>query len=455
VVIHEKQSTNQDARSRAIVLLAAWILFAFAGFDTWTLVPLTIGVAVLALLQRPSIAAAPNTILDLALISCLAVVALQLVPLTPTVRANLAPGAVAFDRTLRFAGPTTAAGNAPASLEPGATRFALLLGATVVALFWTARDLFARGGLRAAVRGIAWIGLVLAPVAIVTHSISPKLIYGVWAPYARTAQPYGPFVNRNDLACWLAMAIPLTIGYIIARVESRASRTIVSAVDATALWLAASVFLMLASLLGSASRSGLAGLAVAILWLIALSNRSLTPRRLAGIGIALVLLLAVAATFADLNLLLNKAGALDDGINRRQIVWRFTWTMIRDFWPAGAGLGAFQQAILLYPQPFPLFYVNHAHNQYLQLAAEGGLFLIVPAAIAIVAGAVLTARRLRLDRTPVFWMRAGAASGIAGMLVHSLSETTLRMPANAVLFAILAAIALHEGTDAQQRRATH
>lgn len=401
---------------------------------------------------RPPVVAAPNTTLDLALIACLAVVALQLVPLPPALRASVAPGAVVFDHTLRFAGVTTAAGSAPASLETGATRFALILGCTVVLLFWTARALFAAGGLRTAARGIAWVGLVLAIVAIVTHSLSPKLLYGVWTPYARTAQPYGPFVNRNDLATWLVMAIPLTIGYIVARLASRPSRDIASALDATALWLTASVCLMLGSLLGAASRSGLTGFAVAMIGFALFANRSLTRRRAAAIGVALVVLLFAAATFADLDLLLTKAGALGDGINRREIVWRFTWTMVRDFWPAGVGLGAFQHAILLYPQPFPLFYINHAHNQYLQFAAEGGLFLVVPAAIAIAAGVALTARRMRADHSPVFWIRAGAASGMTGVLVHSLSETTFRMPANAVLFAILAAIALHEGADAQRRR---
>jgi hypothetical protein len=438
------------------VALAAWILFAFAGFEAWTLIPFTIGVIVLALVQRPRIAAAPYRVLDLALGACLLVVALQLVPLTPALRERLAPGAVAFDRTLRFAGVAVGAGvSEPASLESGATRYALILGGTVVLLFWTARALFAHGGTRAAARGIAWVGLVLAPVTIVTHSISPKLIYGIWTPYARTAQPYGPFVNRNDLACWLVMAIPLTIGYIVARVESRSSRNIASAFDATALWLAASVCLMVAALLGSASRSGLAGFAVAIGYLAAASHRSLTPRRVGAVAAGFVVLLALAASFANLDLLAHKAGAIGDGIARREIVWRFTWTMIRDFSPAGVGLGAFQHGILLYPQPFPLFYINHAHNQYLQFAAEGGLFLIVPAAVALAAAAVLLTRQAGAEWTPAFWIRAGAISGLLGMLVHSLWETTFRMPANAALFAILAAIALHESVHAHHTRPDH
>ena len=44
----------------------------------------------------------------------------------------------------------------------------------------------------------------------------------------------------------------------------------------------------------------------------------------------------------------------------------------------------------------------------------------------------------------MFWVRAGAASGLAAVLVQSIWETGLTLPANAVLFAILAGIALHD-----------
>jgi hypothetical protein len=44
----------------------------------------------------------------------------------------------------------------------------------------------------------------------------------------------------------------------------------------------------------------------------------------------------------------------------------------------------------------------------------------------------------------VFWARAGAACGMLGIVCQSVWDTALRLPANAVLFAILAAVALHE-----------
>ena len=46
----------------------------------------------------------------------------------------------------------------------------------------------------------------------------------------------------------------------------------------------------------------------------------------------------------------------------------------------------------------------------------------------------------------MFWMRAGAVSGLAAVAVQSVWEVGLRMPANAVLFAIVAAVATYETT---------
>ena len=41
-------------------------------------------------------------------------------------------------------------------------------------------------------------------------------------------------------------------------------------------------------------------------------------------------------------------------------------------------------------------------------------------------------------------MRAGAVSGLIAVAVQSIWETGLRVPANGMLFAVLAAIALHD-----------
>jgi len=69
---------------------------------------------------------------------------------------------------------------------------------------------------------------------------------------------------------------------------------------------------------------------------------------------------------------------------------------------------------------------------------------MIPAAVAILTGIRQIVLRLRRDDSTIFWIRVGAASGMVAAAVQSVWETGLRMPANAALFALLAAIALHD-----------
>jgi hypothetical protein len=62
----------------------------------------------------------------------------------------------------------------------------------------------------------------------------------------------------------------------------------------------------------------------------------------------------------------------------------------------------------------------------------------------------MASRSLRRDVSSDHLIRAGACAGIAGVLVQSIWETGLTMPANALLFAMLAAIAIF---DAEPRTA--
>ena len=92
------------------------------------------------------------------------------------------------------------------------------------------------------------------------------------------------------------------------------------------------------------------------------------------------------------------------------------------------------------PRPFSI--VN-AHNHYLQLAAEGGALVTIPCVVALAGFLLLFRRRMANDTSSNVLVRAGAGAGIAAVLVQSIWETGLRMPANAMLCAVLAAIAIH------------
>ena len=400
----------------------------------------------LAIIVRPTIAR--RELLDGALWCCLGLTALQLLPLPLPVRSALTPNRAAVEAQLVF-NPSS---GGPLTLDPMATARALAVGIALVLIFLSARALFERQeGLRNVCRGIAWVGLLLAAEAFIQRALSPSLIYGVWRPadLASNILPWGPFINRNDFAAWLLMAIPLTLGYMLMRINSvrGSSDPWIDAdrlIDPRLILLLASTCVMTGAILASLSRSGVLSLAIALIGFIILARTRLGGTRLSLLAGAVGVLLIAGATYVNLPALLTRLHeAWPSGLGGRLAVWRDTWPIVRDFAATGVGVGAYAQAMLVYQQTNRLLFFNHAHNEFLQIVAEGGVLLGIAAALVLMIAANRTAAMLRADRSSVFWARAGAACGLLGVACQSVWDTALRMPANAVLFAILAAVALH------------
>jgi O-antigen ligase len=198
------------------------------------------------------------------------------------------------------------------------------------------------------------------------------------------------------------------------------------------------------------SRAGMLGAGIGLLTLILVGQGRLGGRGgawlIAGLGVMVVL----ASAYANLgSLAMRMTETTELGEWGRPAIWRDSWRMASDFRLTGVGAGAFQHAMLFYQQGSRLFFFNHAHDEYLQIIAEGGVLLAVPAAIALLAAVALMARRLRRDHTAMFWIRSGAIAGVIAVAVQSVWDTGLRTPANGVLFAVIAAIAIHDPRSAQ------
>lgn len=434
---------------QALLALVGWSLFAFAGAYRWTLVPIMAAVLIAALRVRPRVGAGRHRLLDILALISVTAVAGQLVPMPALVRRQLSPEGERARLSLLVEADRSLA--TPFSLDPAATAWSLATAVTLLLVFWVARDTFERGGIRRVCRGVAWFGLALAALVFVQRAVSPHHIYGFWAPITRTAvpSPFGPYVNRNDFAAWLLLAIPLVMGYSMARVASKADGRRVTAViesvlDARAILLSGAVVLMTAALVASLSRSGLVGIGVGLCLLGLAGRRRLGAAGTSAFALSMVGLLLVATQYTNMTALAFRLGdSLPADVDGRVAIWRETWPMARDFLGVGVGVGAFERGMLVYQQSPRLLFFNHAHNEYLQVLAEGGLLVTVPTVATLLVGGWLAWRRLRRDESSVFWIRAGAMSGMAAIAVQSIWDTALRMPANGMLFAIVAAVALH------------
>jgi O-antigen ligase len=211
------------------------------------------------------------------------------------------------------------------------------------------------------------------------------------------------------------------------------------------MWLTTAVGFMSAALVVGLSRSGLVAAAAGLASLWALSSARMHGRGRAWLLAGLLAVAVIAAAYANTNALSARVSeTINLGLGGRSAIWRETWPMIEDFWLTGVGPGAYERGMVVYQQSPRVVYFNHAHNEYVQLLAEGGVLLAIPAIVIVIAGAWRIRRRLGADRTPIYWVRAGAVSGLVAVAIQSVWETGLRVPANGMLFAVLSAIALHD-----------
>ena len=123
----------------------------------------------------------------------------------------------------------------------------------------------------------------------------------------------------------------------------------------------------------------------------------------------------------------------------------------------GTGLNTYGTATIFYQTVNLDQHFAQAHNDYLQLLAEGGVLVGIPA-IIVITSVVWTVRR-RFRETPAgssgHWIRIGAVTGILAIALQEISDFSLQMPGNAVLFAVLLAIAVRPSIDASTRLHGH
>jgi O-antigen ligase len=381
-------------------------------------------------------------------------VALQLVPLPLEAVTKLNANAIdllrRFDLAFAFnPGPHAV------SVWPAATRIGLGLLAALALLMVGTTRLISVAGARRLIEMIIITGVGLAIVGIVQRPLYTGKIYGFWISQ-EGGSPFGPFVNKNHFAGWMLMTVPVALGYLCAGIAKSlrgvkpewhyrllwfsspgANKLIMAALGITVMGLALALTL---------SRSGISalGVALAITGWFALSRLEGPSRKLIALGY-LVLLSTLVLGWVGLDTVVSHFAEPDWGqLGGRRGAWVDAVATFRRHWLTGTGLNTYQVVNLIYQQHDKASFVSSAHNDYLQLAAEGGFLLIVPILLCILVFARDVRRRFREDgQSSSYWLRAGAVTGLVAIGLQETVEFSLQIPGNAALFAVVCAIALH------------
>jgi O-antigen ligase len=332
------------------------------------------------------------------------------------------------------------------SLDPAATEYALYSLLPATALFLATLFMPARG------RTLLMLVLVVLAVANVLLGMA-QLEGGTASPLrfyrpTNADQAVGLFANRNHMAGFLAMVLPLVqVGTGRAVVERIGGRTVSPLLVVAGCAL---VVLVVVGIALTGSRAGVLLGAIAVLGSLplALSGQGKRSGAKRVLVVALAFAIMLAMQYSLLGALHRMAApTLEDGRLRYAVN---TIQAAREYLPLGSGLGTFREVYPPFESAPGRYIVNHAHNDYAELLLEGGVPALVLIAVAWLAwtrqGLALWRDRKRDDeygdREALLVRTTWFAASLA--LLHSFADFPLRTTAGMAAFAVLAAIAFSE-----------
>jgi O-antigen ligase len=456
----------------AVGLLLAFGAVAIGGFPSWAAAPVLVfglTTGVLGFLEpnplQTRFSVRDYAALFVAAVLLLLAITVQLIPLPVQFVARVSPASteVQYERLLALADrrdpllvPSIAAdAPRPLSIAPSRTRLALAgVVAFVVFLFGAARG-FSKVGVRRLSRAILILGVAVTFIGIYRIANGNVSIYGLYVPLS-PARESAPFINRNHQAGWLAMVLGIGLGALAGEV-ARGMRGVPPTWRDRLLWLSSkqanvaalilfSSVIMAIGILTTQSRSGAAALATVFVVMIGWSLRKQPTRiRRRVLGISLLVIMLGVISFAGEGVARRLATTSWQRMDGRVAIWQDTIRIARTFWLTGSGFNTYGVAMLKYQTVKDSFRYIEAHNDYLQLAAEGGFLVGIPATLFAIVLMLTIYRRFQegLDDTRTYWLRVGAVAGICAIAVQSVTEFTLQMSGAFAMFATLLAIAIH------------
>lgn len=285
---------------------------------------------------------------------------------------------------------------------------------------------------------LAVYGFALAAFALV-QGIAPngKLLWirqprlGGWI--------YGPYVNHNHYAGLMELLIPIPLILSLSHMIHEKERT---AAGVAAAVMVGTIFL-------SGSRGGMIAIFVELVAfaVVLLRQKKVSYRIALAVSAFAIVLVSILVWVGGKELTTRVSSISTEARTEisggmRLSIDRDSLHMFRQKPLLGWGLGTFP---IVYPEFrtfYTNFFVNEAHNDYLQLLAEMGVLGFGLMLWFLVVLYRRAARKIGNWTTDVSSAVTLACTlGLTGILVHSLFDFNLQIPANAAIFYVFCSIA--------------
>jgi putative inorganic carbon (HCO3(-)) transporter len=280
---------------------------------------------------------------------------------------------------------------------------------------------------------------------------------GLWQYFGGTEERtrWGTYANHNHYAGFLEMALPFAVMYPVAvlrRAHSRWHSSVAPALAASGVWALAVLFFV--GIILSFSRMGFIAtlsslLVMSILVLGTMQLRWVKGsrrRRWVGVGMVAALVLAGFVFLPPEKLVQRFAKFVSaDGLTSegRTDLWVEAIPLIRAYPLFGCGLGGYETAFSRFKISGVLVTDDFAHNDYLQLLAELGLLgFVIGAALAFSVVRMASRSAVNTSDPEARYFAVACAGALSTIALHSLADFNLYIPANAMLLAWIAGMAV-------------
>jgi O-antigen ligase len=270
----------------------------------------------------------------------------------------------------------------------------------------------------------------------------------------------GTFINRNYLAGYLLMVIPLSVGFLFSREATQMNRFMgwrhwLSSLDGKTLLIGFSVIVMILGLLFTASRMGILSLLLSFSLISFLFRNPEKGKRSSKTVVLIFGLALLWAAWIGLDAVISRFFSVSEGFEDRWKVWVNTFQIFKDFPILGSGLGTFVQVFPMYRSFHITGLMTHAENDFLQLASDVGLLgigLLLVTFLFVLFKGVSRIRSMSYEN-PKRYIGIGGLIGILALMFHSLVERNIQVPSNAFLYTFIWALVLKISTkvDGQTR----
>lgn len=238
----------------------------------------------------------------------------------------------------------------------------------------------------------------------------------------------GFFANRNHMATLLLISIPFSVALIARAMVLDRKRGVPLIIVAGAM--------LPVIFAGIAINGSLAGvvLSVPVLFASALLLPGASRFRAWGFSAVAVTLIAALLYLTNSPVQAELAGTDTASFTSRAEIWNVSLSAVGALFPVGSGFGTFELVYRAFEDPISVrhYYVNHAHNDYLQIMMEGGVFGALLVGLLLVWWIAQCVRVWMLNDR-LFARAASIASGL--IILHSLVDYPLRTTAIAAIFA--------------------